>query len=158
MTLLEFLNRIKLTVRGPKYKKASEQALQKNQATILQALRSHSPVDSGYFRSRWRVHLTKFSGSSTELAGMLISNDTEHYGQFMEEGAEPFKAPWYFPHKHKFATGKLTYLDGKVWAGGLNPGHAKTFGGAINKVFSERSKILEKLTIDVSDSAIKAFL
>jgi len=158
MTLLEFLNRIKLTVRGPKFKKASVQALKKNEAAIMQTLRANSPVDSGFFRSRWRVSLTKFAEAG-ELAGMIISNDTEHYGQFMEVGAEPGQAPWYFPNKtRKGKTGKLIVADGKVWAGGLKPGHNLTVGGVLQNAFSDKSKILEKLMIDVSNSAIRVFI
>ena len=166
MTLLEFLNRIKLTVRGPKFKKASVQALKKNEAAIMQTLRANSPVDSGFFRSRWRVSLTKFAGAD-ELAGMIISNDTSHYGQFIEHGAEPGQAPWYFPKRSKAGktkgqmvkgTGKLKLSDGKVWAGGLQPGHNLTVGGVLQNVFSDKSKILEKLMIDVSNSAIRVFI
>jgi len=166
MTLVEFLNRMKVTVRGPKFKTASTKALKKNEKAILQKLRTHSPIDSGYFKSHWRVSLRNFSDPNV-LAGMLISNDTENYGQFIEKGAEPGQAPWYFPNRvrrgkrkgqMRKGTGKLKLYDGKVWAGGLNPGHEKTVGGAIQHAFSERSKILENLVIDVSNSAIKAFI
>ncbi len=156
MTLLEFLNRMKVNIRGPKFKKVSARALKNYEYRILSKLRANSPEDTGQFKRGWEVSIIQ--GTSDSLAEMVIRNKTEEYAEFMELGAEPGKAPWYFPHKNKKGTGKLRLGEGRVWAGGLNPGGDTTIGGVFQNVFAKRSKLLDRLTIDVSDSVIKAFL
>ena len=162
MDLKNFL--AKLRKMGDRIRTSSQKALYKNESFVLRELRKHSPKDSGYFASQWRAKRLRFGGSKT-LAGLVITNKTPIYGQFVEGGAKPGKAPWYFPHrnkkgqmrKHKYNTGKLKLADGRVWAGGLDPGHDKTVGGAISKVISD-SALLDKLTVELSDESIKAML
>lgn len=147
------------------FKNSSQKALYKTESFVLRELRAHSPIDTGYFASRWRARRLRFGGTNV-LAGLIISNDTAHYGQFLEVGAEPGQAPWYFPHRirsgkrkgsFKKGTGKLTLADGKVWAGGLRPGHAKTVGGAMTRIIANKD-LLNKLTVEVSDEFVKGFL
>jgi len=163
MDLSEFL--VKLRTMGDNIRQSTQKALYKNESFVLRELRKHSPKDSGTFAANWRARRLRFSGG-TELAGLVITNKTVGYGQFLEDGAEPGKAPWYFPHRVRRGkkkgqlrkgTGKLKLVDGKVWAGGLDPGHSKTVGGAVTRVISDKS-LLDKLTIDILDSGIKAVL
>lgn len=163
MKLPDFL--IKLRQMGDRIRQSSQKALYKNESFVLRELRRYSPNDSGKFASNWRARRLRFSGGK-ELAGLVITNKTKNYGQFVEGGADPGKAPWYFPHRvssgkrkgqMRKGTGKLKLVDGKVWAGGLNPGHAKTVGGAIARVISNR-ELINKLTLEISNESIKALL
>ena len=134
--------------------------LYKEDKKITSLLKAHSPVDSGEFKANWKVKRKRF-GSPKTLAGIVITNDTPKYGQFAAGGAEPLSAPWYYPHRErstgrfKKGTGKLKLVDGNVWAGGLNPGHDKTVGGAINIVLS---KYTDKFTEEFSDKLVKGFI
>ena len=109
--------------------------LSEESKTILKDLQDRSPVDTGFFRSNWKVTLSRFSPGST-ISGISIRNDTP-YAFWMEYGAPKFSAPWYYPLRDKRTgrfrkgTGKLKESQGRIWAGGLNPGHSMTIGGAI---------------------------
>jgi len=140
----------------------AQKIIYKQDSVLIRELAAHSPVDSGYYASRWRAGRVRF-GSGDTLAALRISNDTPGYGQFMEAGAPQSKSPWYFPHRSKKSgrfesrsTGKLKISGGRVWAGGLSPGHDKTVGGAINIVMGNRG-LLDKITIEVSDELVKGF-
>jgi hypothetical protein len=125
---------------------------------IMSDLRSRSPVDTGFFRSNWRVQLSRFSSSST-FASITIANDTL-YAYFMEYGAPMNAAPWYYPHRDKKTgrfrkgTGKLKRRGDRVWAGGKNPGHAKTIGGAIGPALISSRGRIDRLTKKLADSII----
>lgn len=159
MNMNEFI--VKLRVMGDRIRQSTQKALYKNESFVLRELRKYSPKDTGKFASNWRARRLRFSGGK-DLAGLVITNKTPEYGQFVEGGAEPGKAPWYFPHRDKKGrmkkgTGKLTLADGKVWAGGLSPGHDKTVGGAIKRVISDKA-LLNRLTLEISEESIKALL
>lgn len=159
MDLNDFIN--KLRTMGDRVRTSTQKALYKNESFILRELRKYSPKDKGTFAANWRARRLRFSSEKT-LAGLVITNKTKDYGQFVEAGAEPGKAPWYFPHRDKKGqfkkgTGKLKLVDGRVWAGGLDPGHAKSVGGAIAKVISDKD-LLRKLSVEISDESIKALL
>ncbi len=97
---------------------------------LLSALQQHSPVDSGAFQRGWALDTKK--GSKGTLVSISITNKANlPYAVFMLTGADPQSAPWYYPHEKTIPTGKLTMQGGKVWAGGLNPGHGKTVGGTV---------------------------
>ena len=90
----------------------------------------------------------------------MVTNDTPNYGQFIVAGAPVGEAPWYYPNRNKKGqfvkgTGKLKKSGGRVWAGGLNPGHAKTIGGPIVQVFS---KYVDKFSQAFSDEFVKGFI
>mgnify|MGYP006935318940 CR=1 FL=1 len=138
-----------------------EKVLYKSENAIIKELKAHSPVDTGTYASNWKAKRSRLRFGNS-LAGLTITNSTPKYGQFIEGGAEIGEAPWYFPHRNKKGqfrkgTGKLKVADGKVWPGGLNPGHAQTVGGAISIVMGNR-KLLDKLTIELSDELVKGFL
>ncbi len=83
-------------------------------------------------------------------------NDTP-YAIFMEEGAERNKLPWNYPGVRKKRTGKLAIRNGRVWAGGLNPGHSKTVRGAIGPVLVDNNRRLNQLTKKIADAVIGGF-
>jgi hypothetical protein len=116
---------------------AAEKPFRKEADKVLQELQKRSPVDSGQYRASWKVR----EGAKT--AGIIrsfIFYNTDAKFPLMEYGAEPEEAPWYFPGKKKKKTGKLTVAKGRVWAGGLNPGHSLTIGGAITPVLDRYRK------------------
>lgn len=159
MKIKDFINSLKQSL-GTAMKTNASRILYKEDKKILALLKAHSPVDTGNFRDNWKVTRSRF-GSSNTLASILVSNDTAFYGQFAAGGATPGQAPWYYPHRDKATgrfkkgTGKLKLADGKVWAGGLNPGHAKTVGGPIAIVLS---KYTDKFTQEFSDEFVKGFI
>lgn len=160
MKLKKFIDDLKSSFgqKGLKGKVAS--ILYKEDAKILAQLKAHSAVDSGTFRDNWTVVRPKINVSGT-LAGIRIANDTPFYGQFVAGGADPMAAPWYYPHRDsksgrfKKGTGKLKMANGKIWAGGLNPGHANTVGGPIAIVLS---KYTDEFTQELSDKVVKGFV
>jgi len=132
MKIEAFIASLRLGLRSG-IEKGSRSILYSKNNTILALLRAHSPKDSGEFSSNWRVARSRY-GKRNILAGLVVVNDTPNYGQFVAFGAEPRKAPWYFPHGKSTGTGKLIQYQGKIWAGGLNPGHVDTVGGPIVQV------------------------
>lgn len=123
--------------------------------TLLREFQDRAPVDSGIYRSNWRLMKSRFSPSNT-IASFTLSNDTP-YAIYMEEGAEKYKAPWYFPRRGSRRTGKLAVRNGRVWAGGLNPGHSKTVHGAIGPVLVDNNRRLNQLTNKIADAVIGGF-
>lgn len=160
MEIKQFISEMKTLFGDSNMKTMVSRMIYTEDAKILALLRAHSPVDSGRFRDNWAVARPRF-GSKKTLAGIRIINDTPFYGQFAAGGAEPRTAPWYYPHRRtgsgqfKKGTGKLKLAEGKVWAGGLSPGHAKTVGGAVSIVLS---KYTDKFTLELSDKFVKAFI
>lgn len=71
----------------------------------------------------------------------------------MDEGAEPNAYPWYFPGSKK-KTGKLKVSGGKVWAGGLNPGHEYTVGGQTGPVLFDNQKRIDSLATKIADAIV----
>jgi len=154
MKLPEFLSRLK--GMGDRINKSSVKALYITESFVLRELRKHSPVDTGFFASQWRARRIRFAGNRGVIGGLVISNKAGYYGQFLELGAAPGGAPWYFPNTRK-PTGKLKVSGGRVWAGGLDPGHSLTVGGAISNVIQDKA-LLKKVTRDISNEVIKAVL
>jgi len=157
MKLPEFIQKLKKASEHSVLKANVSRLLYKKDKEIIALLRAHSPYDpeSGapHFRDQWMASKLKY-GSSNVLAQLIVINKTPGYGQFMVEGVSPGQAPWYFPNK-KRKTGKLTVAGGRVWAGGLNPGHDKTIGGPIVQVLN---KISDKITQEVSKEFVKGFI
>jgi hypothetical protein len=120
--------------------------------SILSDLRDRSPVDSGFYRSNWKLSKSRFSGNNV-IAGYTIGNKTA-YGLYMDEGADPNSEPWYFPGKRKKKTGKLKISNGKVWAGGLNPGHEYTVGGQTGPVVTKNKARLDALASNIADAIV----
>ena len=160
MKLPEFIQKLKKACEHSVLKANVSRLLYKKDKEIIALLRAHSPYDpeSGapHFRDQWMASKLKY-GSSKVLAQLIVVNKTPIYGRFMVEGAVPGKAPWYYPHKNNDTkrTGKLNVFDGKVWAGGLNPGHDKTMGGPIVQVLG---KVSDKITQEVSREFVKGFI
>ena len=164
-----FFTNITKELSSTKLGELAEKALHKSDAEIIAFLKAHSPYDpdkkaGSHYADNWKVRRLRF-GTTKQLAGMTIINETPEYGQFMEEGAEPGsdKAPWYFPQRHKTGkkrgqfkkrSGKLKAVDGRVWAGGLNPGHSLTVGGALSFLAKEKG-LVSNITIDVSSAIVK---
>jgi hypothetical protein len=121
--------------------------------SLLLDFKDRAPVDSGEFKSNWKLSKKRFSDKNT-LVNFTLSNDSE-YSVFMDLGAEKNKAPWFYPGKKKKRSGKLKIVNGRVWAGGVNPGHNKTVYGAINPVIFHNQKRINKLVNSVADSVIK---
>ena len=148
------------SLEGQTAKLKAASILYKKNRSLIAELRAHSPKDTGEFKRNWKVKRAKF-GTSRTLAGIIITNDTPAYGQFVAGGAEPKAAPWYYPHKSRKTgrfikgTGKLKLSGGRVWAGGLNPGHAKTVGGPIVNVLT---KFTDNFTQEFSDEFVKGFV
>lgn len=143
-----------------KAKKNIRSALYEESKHILSDLESRSPVDTGFFKSNWKVRLSRFS-SSGNIVSVSITNKTP-YAYFMEYGAAPHKAPWYYPNRDtkgrfKKGTGKLKISKGRVWAGGLSPGHSQTVGGAIGPTLFESKKRTDQLTKKIADAAVRGF-
>jgi len=136
-------------------------ALYEESQSILADLKARSPVDSGLYRSNWRVQVSRFQSYGTIFTVSII-NETP-YGIYIEEGAEKFKYPWYYPNRDKQTgrfrkgTGKLKESKGRVWPGGLNPGHSMTVGGAIGPALINSQKRLAKLSEKIAKAVISGF-
>lgn len=137
---------------NPKIKSNIRNLLTEERKNVLSDLKEHSPFDTGYFSSNWVVTVSRDS------YGFVIKNKTK-YSFFMEYGAEKERAPWFYRHRtkkgtYRKGTGKLKIKDGRVWAGGLNPGHSKTIGGPIFKTLFKTQKRLNKITKKYVDAVI----
>lgn len=128
-------------------RKASK-AFDQETASILLDLKKHSPVDTGLYRKSWIV---KKGSSFNQLKNLqFINTDDPGKAYNIDKGAKPNKAPWYYPGKQKERTGKLTLADGKVWPGGLKPGHSLTVGGATNLVLRKgKSEMRDRIVASI---------
>jgi len=121
--------------------------------SLIQDFKARSPVDSGEYKASWKRANVKFTETNV-IAGAAILND-DPKAHLMEFGAEPKTAPWYFPNA-KTPTGKLKEQGGRIWAGGISPGHSMSIGGAITPVlFGNRERQLQIANI-VANRVIKA--
>jgi len=126
-----------------------------NQAAMLVGdFQQRSPVDTGEYRNRWRIARDRFASSS--VASVSIVNSTS-YAEYMEYGAKQGAEPWYFPAPKRKRTGKLAVREGRVWAGGLSPGHSKTVGGAIGKGLLDNKRRMNQLVGSIADAVIGAW-
>jgi hypothetical protein len=144
-----------------KVKSNVNRALFSESSALKKDFQQRAPVDSGRYQRAWRISRDRL-GSSGMFASVSIFNPTNSYGVFMEYGADINKAPWYYPGVTKKKTGKLTKANnseqnGRIWAGGLNPGHSKTIGGAIDPVLFQNTRRLLKLTKVIANAAIQGF-
>ena len=137
---------------GSNMRRNMQIALYKEGANLLNDIKGRSPIDSGLFRKSWVLSRNRFS-SGNVFTGIKISNNTP-YAFYMEFGAPEGGAPWYYPNKNKKRTGKLIRRNGRVWAGGKNPGFSKTIGGAIGPVIANNNQRLNKLTKVISNSIL----
>lgn len=131
---------------------AAQAALNKEADLLVAEFQRRSPVDSGAYKGGWGKFPVRFS-SSNVIAGTVIRN-SDPKAALMEFGADPRTAPWYYPNKAN--TGKLTIHGGKVWAGGLNPGHQYTIGGAIGPgLYNNHNRQLQ-LANSIANRVIRA--
>lgn len=129
MTPGEFANELREWVSD--FERVSKNVVYNHTPSLLADLKSHSPVDKGVYKEAWRMYKSHVGSA---LFGYGFTNKDSKAG-LIEFGGTPKTAPWYYPSKKK-RTGKLVVRDGRVWAGGLNPGHELTVGGAIDNVFT----------------------
>ena len=134
-----------------KMQKASQIALNKEVPKLILDFKSRSPIDSGAYRSSWVAFYP--SVGSNVFASVGIRND-DPKAAMLDQGATPHSFPWYFP-SNKEKTGKLTESGGKIWAGGLNPGHSMTIGGAIDPVLFKNTARQLQITKAIANSVIK---
>lgn len=118
--------------------------------SIMNDIRKRAPLDTGTYSRGWKLQRTARSGDV--IAATKIENRTP-YGIYLEEGAEPGKAPWYYP-SGKRKSQKLTVRNNRVWAGGKSPMgfvvEGKT-GGAINLTIYYNNKRKQKLARTLAD-------
>jgi hypothetical protein len=139
-------------------------ALQHNSSILLKGLMDHSPEDTGFFKSQWRISR---SVSTSGVVSLRFTNNTP-YSPFMTEGAPIGGFPWFHSGAKRSkntgrftkGSGKLKVSGGRVWAGGLKPGHNLTITGPINKVLTGNGIIAKKnqkeLVKSVANSIIQA--
>lgn len=127
-------------------------ALYSEATSLVADFQQRSPVDTSFYKSQWRIDRAGTT-SGASLGSIGIYNPTD-YGYSMEYGGTPGGSPWYYPTKKK--SKKLKVKDGRVWAGGLNPGFAKTIGGAIGPGLLNNNRRLNKLTNSIADAVIGA--
>ncbi len=124
--------------------------LYKESNVILRDFEAKSPVDTGEYRSGWRMA----KGYQGKIAVRLYNKDVEK-AEYMEFGAGIKDAPWYFPKQKKRPSGKLYIRNGRVWAGGKNPGSPITMGGSIDPILFKNNRRQLKLTKVIADSIIE---
>lgn len=156
-TLRQYAAQLRDAVRTIRSK--TKLVLFKEGTRLVTDFQQRSPVDTGFYRSRWRMSRDRF-GSGGSIAAVVISNDTL-YAPAMEFGIEKNQAPWFFPAgkdgKRKKRTGKLAVRQGRVWAGGLDPGHALTAGGAIDPVIFRNKKRQRALATAIANEVLGVF-
>lgn len=131
-------------------------ALYEESTSLLSAFRDRSPVDTGLFKSSWQLRKSRHSAGNV-IAGYVIYNRTP-YAYYMEKGANIGQEPWFFGVKASRAgSRKLRIVNGRVWAGGLNPGHSKTVGGAIGPALIDNKRRIDQLTNKIADAVIGGF-
>ena len=123
-----------------------------NVSLLLSELQYHSPEDTGDYKENWKVDRTRYT-DKTVIAGLRIYNDTP-YAHAMEFGGTLGGSPW--PWYPRIRTGKLVDFSGKVWAGGLKPGHGKTIGGAIS-IVSKKHRDFRFLAKEIADGIVKGW-
>lgn len=127
--------------------------------TLLETVKKRSAVDTGFYRSQWRLSKARFFGDRLKIE---LKNDTP-YLEPLIYGASKGEAPWYYPHRVKKGkkkgqfrkgTGKLFMKGGRVWAGGLKPGKNIAMYGAILDPVTD-PKFHKQLMDDISNVIIK---
>ena len=134
-----------------KMRSGAKRALYAESQNLRSEFQGRSPVDTGKFQSRWGISRNRFAQGDS-FGGVSIFNDN-NIAELMEFGAGINEAPWYYPSSTK-RTGKLAVKNGRVWAGGMKPGHTRTFGGAIGAGLFNNNRRLLKLTNKIADGVI----
>jgi len=153
MTLQEFIaylpqmkKRVLSNVRSTMYVESNK---------ILEDIINRSPLDEGPFREGWRL-LNSRNGNA--ISSIRIKNDVP-YGPFLDEGAEHGGVPWYWPNaKNKgpiSKSGKLKFVNGRVWAGGLSP-QGFVVKGIVDVIIFNNSKRQRVLAQSVAQAIIEA--
>lgn len=131
---------------------ASQSALNAEVPKLIVDFKRRSPVDTGGYKRGWNKITTRFHAPGI-MASAGIRND-DPKAHLMEFGADPKSAPWYYPNKKK-PTGKLKEFDGRIWAGGISPGHSLTIGGAIDSVLYQNNDRQLQIAKSVADNVMK---
>lgn len=149
------LNQIQIVLQsiGTKMRNSVKSTLHEEAVLLLSDFKEHSPEDTGKYKSLWFIGKSRFAGVNS-VANVVIKN-TDPKASVMEFGAAKHEAPWFYPGGKK-RTGKLVVRNGRVWAGGLNPGHSKTVGGAINRVLYNNSKRQMRIVKKIASNMIEA--
>lgn len=138
----------------------AKNVLQSEAGPLMNALKERSPVDSSFYKTSWFQTKPRFMGAHVVAAVGFRNNDPKAH--FMEFGAPPGEAPWYYPKRSKASgkfvkgSGKLTLRNGRVWPGGLNPGHSKTVGGAIDPVIYNNNERQLQITKRIANGILEA--
>lgn len=148
MKLKPFISRLKGLPK--RLNSAAEKPFRANFPLILKDLQSRSPVDRGQYKSSWKMR--EGSKKGLIVANVVFYND-DPKARLMEFGSETGVAPWYYPNQAK--TGKLTVASGRVWAGGLKPGHQHTIGGAINPVLYKNNQRQLEIAQKVANAVMR---
>lgn len=131
---------------------AARVAINSEARKLIVDFRRRSPVDSGEYKGRWKK--SEFISSIPGvIAGTRIFND-DTKASLMEFGANPDEAPWHYPQVNA-NTGKLTASGGKIWAGGLRPGHHLSIGGAIDPVLFRNNERQMRIANNVGTKVAK---
>lgn len=128
--------------------------LHEETTSLLSDFQSRAPVDTGLYRSNWKLFRGRFSSSNT-LASVTLSNKTP-YAHLMEFGAPRNSPPWFFPESGS-RTGRLVEANGRIWAGGMRPGHDKTIGGAIDPILVKNNERLNRITNNIANGIMGKF-
>ena len=148
MKLNPFINRLRTLPN-----RLNSQAIKPFKANlplILKDLKSRSPVETGKYREGWKTR--QGSKQGLILANVVFYNDDSR-AQLFEFGVFPGEAPWSYPNAKK--TRRLTVSGGKVWAGGLKPGHQWTIGGAINPVLYKNNQRQLEIAQKIANSVLR---
>lgn len=148
MKLASFISYAKTFIK--KVNTVAEKPFDNTIGAVLEDLQRRSPVDTGMYKSSWKYRESRAGGF---LKSVVFYNEDSKFA-LMEFGAEPNTPPWYYPGAgNRKPSEKLTLAKGKVWAGGLEPGHALTVGGAINPVLEKYRKA--KLGEEISEVVLR---
>jgi len=119
---------------------------------LSREFQERSPIDTGEYAGNWKVKRSNYLPGNI-IASYTVFNDTDDYGIFMEFGATPGEAPWYFEGSSD--SGKLGISEGKVWAGGLEPGFSNTVGGAVGPTLLDNQQRLDRIANTIADVIIR---
>ena len=126
--LLQFSSRFSSFAKTMQSK--AEKAISSPSYELFKRLQANSPVDTGYYRSRWQYKSTRSNRrtrGANNLAQIRMDNDTP-YGIYLEIGSIPGSYPW--PQAKPRPVGKTVYVDGRIWSD-TSP------GGVMNKSIQE---------------------
>jgi hypothetical protein len=136
-----------------KINKAAGISFRKELMPLLNELRKRSPKDKGIYQKSWI--LTQKSASGSLIGFAYFQNvDSVEKAFLLEYGAEQDTAPWYYPGAKRRKSGKLTVAQGRVWAGGLDPGHQLTIGGAIDPVIYKNPQKQQEIAENIGNAVI----